>query len=50
MLAAVIAHADAAGDVDWAAVSVDSTVNRTHKHATNLPRIEAPTDVHRRTT
>ena len=42
VLAAVIAHADAAGDIDWA-VSVDSTVNRAHQHATNLPRAEIPT-------
>jgi hypothetical protein len=33
---------DAAGDVDWA-VSVDSTVDRAHQHATNLPRAEIPT-------
>lgn len=39
VLAAVIASADAAGDVEWA-VSVDSTVNRAHQHATNLPRAE----------
>jgi transposase len=42
VLAAVIAHADAAGDIDWV-VSVDSTVNRAHQHATNLPRAEIPT-------
>lgn len=42
VLAAVIASADAAGDVDWV-VSVDSTVNRAHQHATNLPRAEVPT-------
>ena len=42
VLAAVIASADAAGEVDWA-VSVDSTVNRAHQHATNLPRAEIPT-------
>ena len=29
--------ADEAGLVDWA-VSVDSTINRAHQHATNLPR------------
>ena len=38
-LAAVIATADAAGEVDWA-VSVDSTINRAHRHATNLTRAE----------
>jgi transposase len=42
VLAAVIASADTAGDIDWA-VSVDSTVNRAHQHATNLPRAEIPT-------
>ena len=35
--AEILADADAAGGVDWA-VSVDSTVNRAHQHATNLPR------------
>ena len=29
-----------AGEVDWT-VSVDSTINRAHQHATNLPREEA---------
>ncbi|WP_374710682.1 hypothetical protein [Rhodococcus sp. USK10] len=29
--------ADAAGPIDWE-LSVDSTVNGAHKHATNLPR------------
>ena len=42
VLAAVIAFADGAGDVVWA-VSVDSTVNRAHQHATNLPRAEITT-------
>ncbi len=42
VLAAAIASADAAGDVDWA-VSVDSTVKRAHQHATNLPRAEIST-------
>ena len=42
VLAAVIAHADAAGDIDGA-VSADSTVNRAHQHATNLPRAEIRT-------
>jgi len=32
-----LADADAAGQIDWA-VSVDSTINRAHQHATNLPR------------
>ena len=39
-LAAVIAPADAAGDVDRA-VSMVLTVDRTHQHATNLPRAES---------
>ncbi len=37
ILAVVLAEADAAGDIDWA-VSVDSTINRAHQHATTLPR------------
>ena len=37
--ARLVAEADAAGDVVWD-VSVDSTVNRAHQHATNLPRAE----------
>jgi transposase len=36
---ALVARADAAGGVDWV-VSVDSTINRAHQHATNLPREE----------
>ena len=39
--ARLIAEADAAGDLDWI-VSVDSTVNRAHQHATNRSRIERP--------
>ena len=39
--ARLIAQADAAGDLDWK-VSVDSTVNRAHQHATNLGRVERP--------
>ena len=35
--AALVARADAAGLIDWN-VSVDSTINRAHQHATNLPR------------
>ncbi len=42
VLAAVIAHADAAGEVDRA-VPVDTTVNRAHQHASNLPRAEIAT-------
>jgi transposase len=39
--ARLVAEADAAGEVDWR-VSVDSTVNRAHQHATNMTRIERP--------
>lgn len=35
--AALLAEADAVGGIDWA-VSVDSTINRAHQHATTLPR------------
>lgn len=35
--ARLLAEADAAGELDWD-VSVDSTINRTHQHATNLAR------------
>ena len=35
--AELVKVADEAGLVDWA-VSVDSTINRAHQHATNLPR------------
>lgn len=37
VLSALLAQADAAGLIDWD-VAVDSTVNRAHQHATNLPR------------
>lgn len=37
ILTVLLAEADAAGLIDWE-VSVDSTVNRAHQHATNLPR------------
>lgn len=37
VLAALLKSADADGVVDWQ-VSVDSTVNRAHQHATNLAR------------
>lgn len=33
----LLAEADAAGEIDWT-VSVDSTINRAHQHATTLPR------------
>lgn len=43
--ARLVAEADAAGEVDWT-VSVDSTVNRAHQHATNMSRLERPAGVH----
>lgn len=42
VLAALLAQADAAGEIDWI-VSVDSTINRAHQHGTNLPRGEKAT-------
>lgn len=39
----LVAEADAAGQVDWT-VSVDSTVNRAHQHATNMSRVEQQAD------
>lgn len=39
--ARLVAEADAAGRVEWN-VSVDSTINRAHQHATTLSRVEAP--------
>ena len=37
VLGVLLAQADTAGDLDWT-VSVDSTVNRAHQHATNTRR------------
>lgn len=37
VLTQLLMQADAAGDIDWA-VSVDSTINRTHQHAATLRR------------
>ena len=37
VLAFLLSEADAAGQIDWS-VAVDSTINRAHQHATNLPR------------
>ena len=37
----LLAEADQAGRIDWT-VSVDSTINRAHQHATNLGRVERP--------
>ncbi len=42
ILARLLADADAAGEIDWT-VSVDSTINRAHQHATNLPRTDPAT-------
>jgi len=36
-----LANGDQAGRIDWT-VSVDSTINRAHQHATTLSRVEAP--------
>ena len=33
----LLAEADAVGQIDWT-VSIDSTINRAHQHATTLPR------------
>lgn len=37
ILAALLVQADAVQEIGWT-VSVDSTINRAHQHATNLPR------------
>ena len=37
ILARLLSEADAVSMINWE-VSVDSTVNRAHQHATNLPR------------
>jgi transposase len=37
VLTTLLAHADAVGEIDWT-VSVDSTINRAHQHATTLAR------------
>ena len=39
--ARLIAEADAAGELDWM-LSVDSTINRAHQHATNASRTPRP--------
>lgn len=39
--AALLAEADATGVLDWT-ISVDSTINRAHQHATTLARVEEP--------
>jgi len=43
--ARLVAEADAAGEVDWT-ISVDSTINRAHQHATNTTRVERPAGAH----
>ena len=40
IMAALLTRADTQGEIGWS-VSVDSTINRAHQHATNLPRGEA---------
>lgn len=40
--ARLLTQADAGGDIDWM-VSVDSTVNRAHQHATNMTRVQQVT-------
>ena len=42
VLGVLLAQADADGDLDWT-VSVDSTINRAHQHATNTRRPENAT-------
>jgi transposase len=37
--ARLLPEADAVGDIDWM-ISVDSTINRAHQHATNATRAE----------
>lgn len=39
--AQLLSEADAVGEIEWM-VSVDSTINRAHQHATNMSRVEAP--------
>ncbi|RHW29040.1 IS5 family transposase [Nocardioides immobilis] len=39
--ARLLAEADADGEIEWM-VSVDSTINRAHQHATNATRTEPP--------
>jgi transposase len=39
--AALLSEADASGVLDWS-VSVDSTINRAHQHATTFSRVEGP--------
>ncbi len=47
ILAVLLASADRAGLIGWA-VSVDSTINRAHQHATNLPRLTGgPVELHK---
>ncbi|WP_331710564.1 IS5 family transposase [Tsukamurella pseudospumae] len=54
VLAALLADADAAGKIDWTAVSVDATINRAHQHATNTVRPDqdtgGPVELHKSST
>ena len=46
VLTVLISEADARGIVDWT-VSVDSTINRAHQHATNTARdTGGPAELH----
>lgn len=42
VLVVLLAQADMNGDLDWA-VSIDSTINRDHQHATNTRKPENAT-------
>lgn len=42
VLAYLLATEDADGGIDWT-VSLDSTINRAHQHATNTTRPDKPT-------
>lgn len=42
VLTALLAEADAAGEIDWT-ISVDATITRAHQHATNTTRPDQPT-------
>ena len=49
ILTTLLAQADGQGLIDWE-VSVDSTINRVHQHATNLPRATGGTGESQETT
>ena len=48
IFAALLTKADGQGEIGWS-VSVDSTINRAHQHATNLPRGEVRATPHAET-